>query len=468
MTVQTQEMIMAILNSIDEAIHAVDHSGITVFYNEVAAGLDGLAVADVLGKHVLKAFPSLTEETSTLLQVLRTRRPIVRKAQRYQNLNGLYIDTINTTIPIMIGRELVGAVEIAKNYSTVKHLSERLLELQAQISQKGTTKKRGRSYVLEDILTNDPVLLEVKRYAEKAAAIPSPVLVYGETGTGKELFVQAIHHLSLRGRQPFIAQNCAALPESLLESLLFGTAKGSYTGAVDRPGLFELADGGTLFLDELNSMPLELQAKLLRVLEDGIVRRIGDQRTRMVDVRVITAMNEAPLDCVSKGMLRPDLYYRLNVLSLYIPPLRERRDDIVLLTDHFMELFNRQLQKQVHMVEANVRKLLHDYNWPGNVRELRHTIEHAMIMADGPVLLIEHLPLPLRQQNTYTPSAALQPLRIALQETERRIIQDALLQTGGNVQQAAAILDIPRQTLQYKIQKHHIHEHLSGRKYIET
>jgi arginine utilization regulatory protein len=223
----------------------------------------------------------------------------------------------------------------------------------------------------------------------------SAVLVVGETGTGKELFVQSIHHISHRHNGPFIAQNCAALPESLLESLLFGTTKGSYTGAVDRAGLFELADEGILFLDEINSMPLELQAKLLRVLEDGVVRRIGDQRTRKVNVRVIGAINESPLDCVHKGILRPDLYYRLNVFSLFIPPLRERNFDIELLTSHFIEQFNQRFSKYIRNVEHSVFELFHQYNWPGNVRELRHTIEHAMVMAEGHTLTTKHLPIQL-------------------------------------------------------------------------
>jgi arginine utilization regulatory protein len=458
LTIPTNEMINAILNSIDEAIHAVDKNGITIFYNQVAARHDGLSIEDVLGKHVLEAFPSLTKESSTLLKVLETKQSIIHQPQRYQNVKGQYIDTINTTIPIILEGEVIGAVEIAKDYSTIKKLGEKVLDLQAkiQVSSEKKERKHAHSYTFADLLTNDPVLAEVKKHAEKVACTDSTVLVFGETGTGKELFVQAIHHSSSHAKGPFIAQNCAALPESLLESLLFGTTKGSYTGAVDRAGLFELSDGGTLFLDEINSMPLELQAKLLRVLEDGMVRRIGDQRTRKVHVRVIAAMNESPLDCVKRGTLRPDLYYRLNVFSLFIPPLRERNYDIELLTSYFVEQFNAKFSKQIRIVDNNVFQLFHEYHWPGNVRELKHTIEHAMIMADGHTLHVKHLPLQLQQLKRKREQKHIEPLRKVLKETERALIKRALLQTSGNIQQAAALLEIPRQTLQYKVQKQNI------------
>jgi arginine utilization regulatory protein len=457
-TIPTNEMISAILSSIDEAIHAIDKNGMTIFYNQVAADHDGVSIEEVLGKHVLEAFPSLTKETSTLLKVLETKQPIIQQPQRYENLNGQFIDTINTTIPIMLDGNLIGAVEIAKDYSTIKKLGEKVLDLQARIKpqSKQSNAKQVHSYTISDILTNYPALLEVKKQVVKVADADSAVLVVGETGTGKELFVQSIHNISSRSDNPFIAQNCAALPESLLESILFGTTKGSYTGAVDRAGLFELADNGTLFLDELNSMPLELQAKLLRVLEDGVVRRIGDQKIRKVNVRVIAAINESPLDCVQKGIMRPDLYYRLNVFSLLIPPLRERNFDIELLTSHFVELFNERFSKSVRNVDHTVFELFHQYNWPGNVRELKHTIEHAMIMAEGNTLTVKHLPVQLQQIKKSTETKGIQPLRKAMQEMETSLIKQALLQTNGNVQQAAALLEIPRQTLQYKLQKQNI------------
>src|SRR5690606_17897990 len=346
---------------------------------------DGLTKEEVLGKHLLEVFPSLNEHSSTLLKVIRTRQPIFHLPQTYKNKWGKLIDTVNTTLPIHINGTFMGAVEIGKDYSKIKDLSNKLMDLQSKVHKvsKKPHEIDGAKYTFHDILTKNEHFNHVKQQATKVANSSSTVLVYGETGTGKELLVQAIHNASPRRKAPFIAQNCAALPESLLESILFGTVKGSYTGAVDRAGLFEIAHGGTLFLDEINSMPLALQSRLLRVLEDGMVRRIGSPKALQVDVRVIVALNKYPADCVKDGELRPDLYYRLNVLSLVIPPLRDRKEDIPYLVDHFIGMNNQNLQKNVSVVEDEVIKLFSNYEWPGNVRELKHIIEHAMIMAEG-------------------------------------------------------------------------------------
>src|SRR5699024_8683313 len=274
------------------------------------------------------------------------------------------------------------------------------------------------------------------------------------TGTGKELFVQSIHNASTRQSKPFIAQNCAAIPATLLESVLFGTVKGSYTGAMDRPGLFELAHGGTLFLDEINSMPLDLQAKLLRVLENGRVRRVGDVKEYTLHVRIITAMNEPAEKSIQESRLRRDLFYRLNVVHFHIPPLRERKDDISLLTNHFIKKFNFQFNKLVTGVSDEVLKKFHEFSWPGNVRELEHAIESAMNLVEEDILQKEHLPEHIMA--TSDENKKLSPtlsLKETLKQTETELIEQALKQTNHNVLQAAKLLKIPRQTLQYKIEK---------------
>ncbi|MEH7226030.1 sigma 54-interacting transcriptional regulator [Bacillus sp. JJ1566] len=450
-----KELVIAILDSIDEAIHVVNEEGITIFYNQVAAEHDGLHREEVLGKHILEVFPSLNEDSSTLLKVIRTKQPIFHLPQTYKNKWGKLIDTVNTTLPIKINGTFIGAVEIGKDYSKIKDLSNKLMDLQSKVH--GVTKKPneiyGAKYTFHDILTRNERFNHVKQQATKVAKSSSTVLVYGETGTGKELVVQAIHNESQRRQAPFIAQNCAALPESLLESILFGTVKGSYTGAVDRAGLFEIAHGGTLFLDEINSMPLELQTRLLRVLEDGMVRRIGSPKALQVDVRVIVALNKYPSECVDAGELRPDLYYRLNVFSLDIPPLRERIEDIPFLVDHFIRLYNHSFQKNISKVDDDVLELFADYKWPGNVRELKHIIEHAMIMAEGSSLTKDLLPNHLVESKAISTNLALKPLRLAVKETENSLIEAAMKKSGGNVNQAAKLLEIPRQTLQYKLQK---------------
>lgn len=453
--INTSEILEAILASIDEGIHVIDPKGQTIFYNTVAAKHDGMKVEEVLGKPLLDAFPSLNHKSSTLLRVIQTEKPIYHYKQSYVNVHGRIIETFNTTLPIYVDGFIMGAIEIAKDYSSLKELSERLSDLENSLKKTPSTEKittNGTLYTFTDILTNDDSFKDLITKGKKAARSSSSVLVFGESGVGKELFIQSIHHSSDRRKEPFIAQNCAALPENLLDSLLFGTSKGSYTGAVDRQGLFELADGGTLFLDELQSMPIDLQAKLLRVLEDGFVRRIGGVRSVQVDVRIMTAMNIDPKVAVEKNMLREDLFYRLHVLSYELPPLRERKEDIILLIHHFILEFNQKLGRSIKGMDEETKAFLLSYHWPGNVRELKHTIEFMMIHTDKDILTEEELPQFLIK--SLVSKGKILPLRKAMKNMELQLITEALLQTDGNVFQASKLLEIPRQTLQYKIKKH--------------
>ncbi|MBS4190900.1 sigma 54-interacting transcriptional regulator [Bacillus sp. FJAT-49705] len=457
--VKSKEVLSAILNGIDEGIHVVDLNGKTIYYNEIAAKHDGMNVNEVLDRPLLAAFPSLNEQTSTLLKVMKTNKPIYNQTQSYVNAHGHQIDTINTTLPIRVSDKTVGAVEIAKDYSRLKVLSERLLDLQKKMELPVKKKKKSSTstqYTLDSILTVSSDLMAVKKEAKKLAKSDSPIMVFGESGCGKELFVQGIHHASLRAEGPFIAQNCAAIPETLLESILFGTSKGSYTGAVDRPGLFELADGGTLFLDEIHAMPIELQAKLLRVLEDGLVRRVGSTESFFVNVRIIAAMNVHPQKALEKQQIRDDLFYRLNVLTFKLLPLRERQEDISFLTEHFISSFNLAFKKRVKSVNAKVMNYFKTYDWPGNVRELKHTIEYMMNVCEGEFLTEIDLPVMLKQNFMHSKrekNISSLSLRNNLQQLEKELIMDALQQTDGNINQAAKLLEIPRQTLQYKLQK---------------
>lgn len=324
--------------------------------------------------------------------------------------------------------------------------------LKTNIRDEKKTSVNGTLYTFTDILTKNAEFINLILLGKKAARSSSSVLVYGESGVGKELFVQSIHQDSKRKSKPFIAQNCAALPENLLESLLFGTAKGSYTGAVERQGLFELANGGTLFLDELQSMPIDLQAKLLRVLEDGFVRKVGGTKSIQVDVRIMAAMNVDPKVALEDNKLREDLFYRLHVLSYELPPLRDRPEDILLLSAHFIEYFNQKLGRRIEAMDDETKVFLQNYQWPGNVRELKHTIEFMMNHTEKNALTCEDLPQFLKKHPVS--KEEILPLREAMIKMEIKLISEALLQTDGNVFQAAKLLKIPRQTLQYKIKKH--------------
>lgn len=455
LTALTQEVLSAILKTIDEGIHVVNTEGKTIFYNEVAARHDGMDVKEVQGKHLFDAFPSLTANSSTLLRVIKTGKPIYNQTQVYVNMHGKQIDTINTTLPIFLDKEIIGAVEIAKDYSRMKQLAENLLDLQKNVNKNKKNKPlKNVNYTLHDLKSVNPAFLKMKEEAQKLAKSDSPILVYGESGTGKELFVQGIHHASLRSDGAFIAQNCAAIPETLLESILFGTAKGSYTGAVERKGLFELADGGTLFLDEIHTMPMELQAKLLRVLEDGMVRRVGSPQNISVDVRVIAAMNVHPNTALQNQKLRSDLYYRLNVFTFSLLPIRERKEDILFLTDYFIQHFNKKLHKGIKGIEREMEGFFMAHPWPGNVRELKHTIEYMMNVCDEEILKIKDLPIIMKQHAGLKENGEKNlSLRKNVEELERQLIDSALNLSEGNIKQAAKLLEIPRQTLQYKIKK---------------
>ncbi|WP_227765427.1 sigma-54 interaction domain-containing protein [Zhaonella formicivorans] len=455
-----------VLNHVEEAVQVVNREGITVYYNQVAADMDGLSQDEVLGKHILQVYPSLTLETSSLMRVLETGKPVLNQQQTIVTSTGKTVTILYSTFPLYRNGVLIGACDISRDITKIKELSERVMELQAELLDSKTSgRKKTKNqemgnftrYTFNDLIGSHELMVKLKVLGQRVAASSSPVLVVGETGTGKELVVQSIHNASPRKHGPFVAQNCAAFPATLLESILFGTVKGSFTGAEDRPGLFELADGGTLFLDEINSMPLELQSKLLRVLQEGVLLRVGDTKLRKVDTRVIACTNVDPEEAVRKKELRVDLYYRLNVVSLRVPPLRERKSDIPALTSHFINMYNRKLGRRVTHVSEETGMLFFAYSWPGNVRELQHAIEHAMNVTSGQVIELEHLPAHLRQlNNSGTDSESMvvkgeHSLPEILKNVEKRCLLEALQKSGGNISKAAVQLGIPRQTLQYRL-----------------
>lgn len=462
-------LLESILMHLDEGILVVDNNANVTFYNEPATNIAGITQEKAIGENILTIFPDLTPESSTFYRVLRNKQPIIDYVQTYMNYQGLKVSTLTSTIPLIKQGEIVGALEIYRDLTQVKELSEKVLNLQSELFKKRSQEKsyqgNGVIYTFDDIIGKSAAIQNVKEQARKIADSTSPVLVYGETGTGKEILVQAIHGASkLRGNQPFIAQNCAALPNTLLDSILFGTTAGSYTGAKDKPGLFELADGGTLFLDEVNSMDMELQGKLLRVLQDGIVRRVGGTSTVQVDVRIIASTNEHPAKMVEQKILRKDLYYRLNVISLNIPALRDRKEDIPLLTKFFIAMYNEKVNKQVERMAPEALQAIQSYPWPGNVRELKYAIESMMNFVDDNSIEVKDIPphiIHFEKAGGIKPEDPLEeipPASLAdsLKDYEKRLIQKAIQQANGNGAKAARLLNIPRQTLHNKIKKYNI------------
>jgi two-component system, NtrC family, response regulator AtoC len=297
---------------------------------------------------------------------------------------------------------------------------------------------------------------QIYAVVEKVANTPSTVLITGESGTGKELIARALHENSSRHTGPFIKINCAAIPKTLMESELFGYEKGAFTGAVGaKPGRFELAHGGTLFLDEIGEIPVEMQVKLLRVLQESEFERVGGIKTIKVDVRLVTATNRDLLQDISAGSFREDLYYRLNVFTIFIPPLRERKADMLLLVDHFLEKFAREHKRNIKRISTPAIDMLASYHWPGNVRELENTLERAVLMCDGEVVHGHHLP-PSLQTAEASGTVTRVSLSDAVSAYEKDLIQDALKTTRGNRAKAARLLDTTERIVNYKVRRYAI------------
>lgn len=453
-----EDLVRMILDHLDEGVHIVDSEGITLFYNRAMGRMEGLNPDDVIGKSLLTHFPSLSQDTSTLWQVLKSGNSVREASQTYLNPGGEKITSSNESYPLRINHELIGAIEVSRDLSHVARLTEQVVQLRSELHPplKARSDKRFREYfTLADICTQSQVMVDALQRAKRAAPSDASVLIVGETGTGKEMIAQGIHMASSRSAGPFVAQNCAALPESLLEAIIFGTVRGSFTGALDRPGLLEQAQGGTLLLDELDSMGLSLQAKLLRVLQDGQVRRLGDTRERRIDVRFLATMNRDPDKSMGEGRLRSDLYYRLNVVDVWLPPLRERIGDVELLTFHFLDRYAREYGKHNPQLEPEIMDVFRVHDWPGNVRELAHVIEGGLVVGTEQ-FGIKDLPGYL-QKIQGKPNASAEdngnPLPAQVKQFEIQLINDALQKCRGNITQAARQLGISRQLLQYKLRQ---------------
>ena len=402
---------------------------------------------ETVGHHIRELYPGLDEDSSTILRALRTGQAIYDQRQELVNSRGEQVELDATTLPIVVNGEVEGAVDCARFYVVGQ-----------RIVRGG---RRGGLSTLGRIVTQSPKMEDLKRRIRSAAQLDSPVLIYGETGTGKELVAEALHSEGPRGGEPFVAQNCAAIPSNLLESLFFGTEKGSYTGALTRKGLFEEANGGTLFLDEINSMDIGLQAKLLKALEEKKARRLGGSRDTPFDVRIVAAVNEPPEELLRSGKLREDLYYRLGVVRLNLPPLRERPEDIPLLTNYFIEQYNRSMKRNIRGVTPEVAERFRRYRWPGNIRQLRNAVEGAFAIARGELLTAEDLEEKLgggMEQQTRPAAPAPPPeegisLSQAVERYEKGLIQQAMKRCGS-ISATARSLGLSRQNLKYKLQKY--------------
>lgn len=452
------EQILNLYNYIDGLV-ITDNNGIIEYYQTFRPDVNNLMEKDALGKNVLELYPDLTEETSSIMRVLKSGKPIFNEMQNLITRKGQCIRAVNTTLPIKEGDRIVGAVDVSR------YLDEGVerQDISLSVKKHGSVK---HLYTVDDIKTNSQSMELIKERIPMVAATDSSVLIYGETGTGKELIAQSIHTSSTRKNKPFVSQNCAAIPANLLESILFGTVKGSYTGAENKPGLFEIANGGTLFLDEINSMEIGVQSKILKAIEEKEITRIGGLKTIKTDIKIITATNENPIECIKAGKLREDLFYRLSVVQLNIPPLRERRNDLLYLTNHFISEYNAKMNRKILGIDEEAEKIFTDYEWPGNVRELKNVIEGVYNITSSRFIQRKHLPEYLVNSRRVFDNTAerLQAdtfefdnfsLAQAVDEYEKSIILAAIEKTR-NLKDAADLLGISKQALNYKLSKYEI------------
>ncbi|HEX4945317.1 MAG TPA: nif-specific transcriptional activator NifA [Blastocatellia bacterium] len=372
------------------------------------------------------------------------------------------IGTISIAFPFKPGHNYDDSVKLLSIVASMIAQSLRLTELvaeeKAQLAEENTLLKRElqQKYDFRNIIGTSKEMREVYDQVAQVAHTNTTVLIRGESGTGKELVAHAIHYNSPRAAKPFVKVNCAALPESLIESELFGHEKGSFTGAVGRKkGRFEMAEGGTLFLDEIGDLSPAMQVKLLRVLQEREFERVGGMETVKVNVRLIAATNVDLEQAVQNGQFRSDLYYRLNVFSIYLPTLRERKTDILLLADHFLEKYGRQNGRSIKRISTPAIDMLSSYHWPGNVRELENVIERATLVCEGNVIHGYHLP-PTLQTAEGSGTVTRMSLQQAVETYEKDLIMDALKTTRGNRARAARMLDTTERILGYKVEKYEI------------
>jgi len=450
---ETRTLLYAIINSTQDAISVVDEKGLGLLINPAYTRLTGLTEKEVLNR---PPTVDIAEGESMHLQVLRTGRPVKNVPMKVgPNRREVLVDAA----PIMVNGVLKGSVAVIHDVSEIRRLSEELERARRLI------RSLEARYTFDDIIGESAEIQLAVEQAKKAAETPATVILRGESGTGKELFAHAIHQASTRRKGQFVRVNCAAIAPSLLESELFGYVEGSFTGARrgGHRGYFAEADGGTIFLDEVGDISSGVQVKLLRVLQEREIVRVGDSRPISVDVRVIAATNANLELLVRRGQFREDLYYRLNVLPIYIPPLRRRREDIPLLVNFLLRRLNQEYGRNVTGIADGAMHLLQSYDWPGNVRELENVLGRALINMKRGETTIQpvHLPplgfgpegaaAPGEVETSIAPGETLAALR---ERWESRVIRDALRQAGGNRTRAAHLLGISLRSLYNKMQRY--------------
>lgn len=425
----------------------LDKDGVVVYYYNNRRDINDLTEEEVIGRSIGEIFPGIGIEESSIMNALKNGIPTANSFQVWKNFKGQTVKAINTTLPIFDEDEIIGVAEVSRYVTGDEELANIYVTSVPQRSVKPL-------YRLADIKSSWSGMEDIKRIISKVADTDSSVLIYGKTGTGKELVAESIHSEGKRSGKKFLSQNCAAIPPSLLESILFGTVKGSFTGSENRIGLLEAANGGTLFLDEINTMDLNLQAKILKAIEEKTITRVGGLDPISVDVRVIAASNENPWEMVQKGIIREDLYYRLKVVQIDLPLLSERSGDVEYLADYFIRKYNKLLGKNVLGLNDEVSLFFKEYPWPGNIRELENTIEGCLNFTDGPLIKMEDISwYKPKSKNAQEAPRLCGTLKETVKAYEKQLIGEAMA-AHGDIQKIADELQITRQNLNNKIKEY--------------
>lgn len=450
----SKEILESIINTAYEWVVVVDTDAKIVLISDSYCEFLGVTREEAIGRPVQEII-----ENTRMHIILKTgKSEIVDNIQRIKGN-----DMIANRFPIFQNGKVVGAVGkvIFRNTKEMNALAAKVsrLAIELEFYRNELERESTAKYQFSQIIGETLIINEVKDLAKRAAKSHSTVLITGESGTGKELFAHAIHHASLRSHKPFIKINCAAIPENLLESELFGYAEGAFTGARKggKPGKFELANHGTLFLDEIGDMPLNMQTKLLRVLQEMEVERVGANQPIPIDVRIIAATNAKIEEAVDSGNFRQDLYYRLNIVRLDVPSLRQRKDDIPLLIKRLLEKLNQEFGHLVSEVSEEAMDIFLQHDWPGNIRELENVLERAINVVDGFKIETAHLPYYLMSKGRTKLSMAQLNLKEIMDDVEKEAIQQALTLADGNRYKAAELLGISKTSLYDKLKKHRIH-----------
>ncbi|MBZ0180403.1 MAG: sigma 54-interacting transcriptional regulator [Melioribacteraceae bacterium] len=430
----------AIFNSNIEGTFTIDDGWNVTSFNAAAEKITGYKESEAIGKKCWQIFNStICRNGCHMEQTMKKGKPTIGNELEIISKSGRRVPIrVNSAILINNKNEKIGAVETFIDISEIKNLSEHLDE----------------RFKYENIVGKNKEIKQIINVLESVAQTDSSVLITGESGTGKELAARAIHLNSHRRTGPFTAVNCSAFAESLIESELFGHEKGAFTGAVkSKVGRFELANGGTLFLDEIGDLSITVQTKLLRVLETKEIERVGSNKPIKIDTRIIAATNKNLEQEIEAGRFREDLYYRINVMNIQLPPLRERKDDLPILVNHFIEKFNSKFERNIKHFSSSAFDILMDYNWPGNIRELENVIEHCFVLCDSDIIQIEHLPKRLRDGEFNTIQGGRTNNFNHIKDAERNIIIKTLKKHNGNRTKTAEELNIHPTTLWRKMQK---------------